>query len=98
DRVSVGPRVALDADGADRRQDAERLPQVAVETCTAHLLLEDRIGLAQNLEPVRSHLADDADREAGPGERLPPHHPLGHAELLTHPPHLVLEEEPERLD
>ena len=34
----------------------------------------------------------------GPGERLPPHHPLGHAELLADAAHLVLEEEPERLD
>jgi len=31
-------------------------------------------------------------------ERLPPHHPLGHAELLADASHLVLEEEPQRLD
>src|SRR5206468_12310058 len=35
---------------------------------------------------------------AGPGERLPPHHPLGHPELLTDAPHLVLEEQAQGLD
>ena len=34
----------------------------------------------------------------GPGERLAPDHPLGHPELLADPPHLVLEQEPQRLD
>ena len=34
----------------------------------------------------------------GPGERLPPHHPLRHAELLADAAHLVLEEQPQRLD
>ena len=34
----------------------------------------------------------------GPGKRLAPDHPLGHPELLADPPHLVLEEQPQRLD
>ena len=34
----------------------------------------------------------------GPGERLPPDHPLRHAELLADAPHLVLEEQAQRLD
>ena len=34
----------------------------------------------------------------GPRERLAPHHPLGHAELLADAPHLVLEEQAQRLD
>ena len=34
----------------------------------------------------------------GPGERLAPDHPLGHAELLADAAHLVLEEQAQRLD
>ena len=34
----------------------------------------------------------------GPGERLPPDHPLRHAELLADAAHLVLEQQPQRLD
>ena len=34
----------------------------------------------------------------GPRERLAPDHPLRHAELLADAPHLVLEEQPQRLD
>ncbi len=43
-------------------------------------------------------VADDADREARAGERMPPDHALGQAELLADAPHLVLEEQAERLD
>ena len=34
----------------------------------------------------------------GPRERLPPDHPLGQAELLADAPHLVLEQQAQRLD
>ena len=64
DRVAVRALVALHADRADRRQHGERLPELAVETGAAHLLLEDRVGLAQDLEPLRRDVADDPDREA----------------------------------
>src|SRR5262249_7136921 len=97
-RVAVRPRVSLHADRPDRRQHAERLPELTVEAGTAHLLLQDRVGLAERLEPLGRDLADDADREAGARERLPPHHALRHAELFTDSPDLVLEEEAKRLD
>src|SRR5204862_5540228 len=90
--------VALHAHRADRRQDRERLPQLAVEPGAPDLLLEDRVGLAQDLEPLTRDLADDPDRQARPRERLAPDHPLGKAELLADAPYLVLEQQPERLD
>src|SRR5437016_3012121 len=90
--------ISLHADGANRRQDAERLPQLAVEPGTADLVLQDRVGLAQGLEPLHRDVADDPDREARPRERLAPDHALRHPELLADAPHLVLEEQPQRLD
>src|SRR6266516_953880 len=98
DWVAVRALVALDADRADRRQHRERLPQLAVEPRAADLLLEDRVGLAQDLEPLARHLADDPDRQPWPRERLPPDHPFREAELLADAPHLVLEEQSQRLD
>ena len=52
DRVAVRARVALHADRADRGQHRERLPELAVEAGPADLLLQDRVGLAQRLEPL----------------------------------------------
>src|SRR5262245_19046052 len=76
DRVRVGPLVALDAHRADRRQHGERLPQLAVEPGTSHLLLQDRVGLAQDLEPLVCDLADDPVREPWAREGLAPDHSL----------------------
>src|SRR6266511_84408 len=98
DRVRVRPLVALHADRADRGQDCEALPQLAVQARAPDLLLEDRVRLAEDLEPLVRDLPDDPDREPGPRERLAPDHPLGQAELGAYAPHLVLEQKPERLD
>src|SRR5205823_2260107 len=98
DRIAVRALVALHSDRADRRQHGERLPEIAVETGTTYLLLQHRIGVAQDLEPLARDVADDANRETGPWKRLPPHHALRHAELLADTPHLVLEQEAQRLD
>src|SRR5829696_1704908 len=35
DGVRVGPRIAHNADGVDRRQHGEALPQLAIESCSA---------------------------------------------------------------
>ena len=43
-------------------------------------------------------LADDADRQAGARERLPPNDLLGQTELAAHRADLVLEQQPQRLD
>ena len=58
----------------------------------------DRVGLAQDVEPLAGDLADDPDAEAGAGERVPPHDLGRQAELLADQPDLVLEEGAQRLD
>src|SRR4029079_7205687 len=74
-------------------------PEVAVEAGGANLLLEDGVGLAEDLEALLVDLAaDDADREAGPREGLAPDHPVGEAELGGDGADLVLEQHPQRLD
>src|SRR2546430_9674212 len=57
------------------------------------LLEQDRVRLAQQVEPLGRDVADDPDREPGAGERVPPDHALGQAELLADAPHLVLEQD-----
>src|SRR5206468_5334480 len=63
-----------------------------------NLLLHDGVGLAEQIEPVRRHLTEDADRQPGARERLPPddlgRKPEEPAELAD----LVLEELAQRLD
>src|SRR4029077_7637210 len=48
DRVAVGALVALDADGADRRQNRKALPELAVEAGLAHLFEQDRVRVAED--------------------------------------------------
>ena len=50
------------------------------------------------VQPLAGHLADDADAEPGPGERLAPDDLRRQAELLADPAHLVLEQRAQRLD
>src|SRR4051794_2643391 len=97
--MCVGALVALDPDRPDDRQHAEGLPELAVEAGGADLLLEDRVGLADDLEALAGDLpADDADREARPRERLAPDETVRQAELRRDSPDLVLEEHPQWLD
>ena len=99
DDVAVRALVALHADRADVRQHAEGLPQLAVEAGVADLVLEDVVGVAQEVEARLARLAaDDADRQAGAGERLAPDEALGHPELGAHRADLVLEQRAQRLD
>ena len=79
-------------------QHGEALPELAVEPGAADLLEQDRVGLAEDVEPLAGDLADDPDPEARARERVAPDHRLGQAELLPHAPHLVLEERAQRLD
>src|SRR5436853_588156 len=87
------PRPPPHTHGTDGRQHCEGLPQVAIETGAADLVLQDGIGGAQDREPFGGDGADDANRESGAREGLSPHHPLRHAELLADTPHLVLEQQ-----
>ena len=99
DDRAVGALVALHADRADVGQDAERLPQLAVQAGLADLVLQDVVGVAQEVQALLGRLAaDDADRQAGAGERLAPDEALGQAELGADGADLVLEERAQRLD
>src|SRR5829696_8450420 len=99
DRIGVGAAVTLNAHRAHHRQHAEGLPELAIEAGGADLLLEDRVGGAEDVEALPVHLAaDDADRQAGAREGLAPDEALGQAELGADRADLVLEEQPQRLD
>lgn len=98
DRVGVGALVPLDADAADARQDAERLPQLTVEPGAADLLLEDEVGFPQDLQALLGDFTDDADGEPRSRERLAPDHVVRQAQLRGHVADLVLEDVPQRLD
>ena len=52
DRVRVRALVPLHADGADRREHREALPQLAIEVGAADLLEQDRVRRAQDREPL----------------------------------------------
>ena len=98
DRVGVGALVALHADRADHRQDGEALPELAVEAGVLDLFLQDGVGALQDVDALGGDLADDADAEAGPRERLAPDDALGQTELLADGAHLVFEQQAQRLD
>src|SRR5665811_1416024 len=67
--VTVRAAVALDADGTYVAEQHHReLPDVAVEAGLRQLLPRDRVGLAEDVEPLPSDLADDADAQTGAGE------------------------------
>ena len=74
------------------------LPDVAVEAGAGELLAGDRVGLAQDVEPLAGDLADDPDAQAGAGERLAPDDLGRQAELLADQADLVLEQRAQRLD
>ena len=61
-------------------------------------LAGDRVGLAQDVEPLAGDLADDPDAEAGAGERVPADDLRRQAELLADLADLVLEQRAQRLD
>src|SRR2546423_9784581 len=75
----------------------DRRPGLAVDPGPPPLLLQDRVRLTEDLEPFARDLADDPDRQPRPRERLPPDHPLRETELLADAPHLVLEQQAQRL-
>src|SRR6185503_6060284 len=92
------PAIAHDPDRSDRRQDREALPQAAIEVRGLDLVDDDPVRLAKRVQSLRGDLADDADREAGPRERLAEHHRLRQSELQANLTNLVLEQVAQRLD
>src|SRR6185295_14806911 len=96
--VRVRSTIPHDAHAPDRREDGERLPDVAIQAGRLDLVDDDPVGLAQRLQPLGGDLADDPDRETGPGERLAMDHRLGQPELDPDGADLVLEQVAQRLD
>ena len=79
-------------------QHDRELPDVPVQPGGRDLLAGDGVGLAQDVEPLGVDRTDDADGQAGAGERMPPHHRRRQPQLLADVPDLVLEQGAERLD
>ena len=97
--MPVGAAIALHAHRAHvGEQHDGALPDLGVEAGGGQLGAHDRVRLAQQLEPVAGDLADDADAEARPRERLAPHDDLGQSQLAADRPHLVFEQGAQRLD
>ncbi|MPM18370.1 hypothetical protein SDC9_64779 [bioreactor metagenome] len=99
DRVSVRTPVTLHADRAHiGQQDDRELPDVTVQPGGLDLLAGDRVGSAQQCQPLLVDRTDDPDRQARTGERVAPDHLLGQPQLGADRPDLVLEQGTERLD
>ena len=94
----VRPAIAHDADASHVRERGEVLAKGLIDAGLGDLFAIDSIGLLHNLDLFRRDLADDADAEAGAGERLTIDEMLGDAKLAAGLSHLVLEQEAQRLD
>ncbi len=75
------------------------MPEFAVEVGGADLLLEDCVGVAEDVEAFLGDLlADDPDAQAGAGERLAPDEAFGESEFEADGAYLSLKSFAERLD
>lgn len=98
DGMVVRPAVAHDADASHIRERGEVLAEGLVDAGLGNLFAIDGVGLLHNLDLLCRDLANDADAEAGAGERLTIDEMLGDAKLATSLSHLILEQEAQRLD
>ncbi len=96
--LPVGAEVAHHADGADRQEDGEELPDRAAEPRRLDLVAHDRVGAAEGRQVWGGDVTEEAHREAGTGERLALDDLGGEAEFAPDRAHLVFEEEAQRLD
>ena len=69
-RVIVGTAVAHDADGAHIRERREILAHGVLQSALRYLVAENVVRFSENVQLLFRDLADDADAEAGAGERL----------------------------
>ena len=98
DHVAERARAVLHAHALHVRVDREELLGLLVEAGLLHLVAEDEVRLAQDVELLLRELADAAHREARARERLAHDHLVGDAERLAHLAHFVLVEVLDRLD
>ena len=76
----------------------DRKVLIGTHAATSYFLANDRIGFAQDIELLLSHLAYDTYRKSGTREGLTPHELFGQSEKYTEAAYLILEQETERLD
>ena len=97
--MAVGAAVALHPHRTNvgQQHDGE-LPDVAVQAGAGQLLAGDEVRGAEDLEPFVRDLADDADAQPRPGERVAPDDLGRQPELLADEADLVLEQRAQRLD
>ena len=89
----------MDSDRADRRKDAEGLPQFPVQLASPNLLLQYGVGSAKYVESLAVDFpADDPNSEPRSRKRLAPDHRVGQAEFSADGANLILEEHPQWLD
>ena len=89
----------MHSNGPHIGQNAERLPKLAVEPGAPDLILEYRVGITQQVEPLFCRLAaDDSNRQPRPWEWLAPDKPLRHPQLGPDRANLILEESTQRFN
>jgi hypothetical protein len=66
----VGARIAHHANGADGQQHGKGLPDFVIEAGLADFVEIDRIGLAQDFDPIARNSTGNADRQPRAGERV----------------------------
>ena len=97
--MAVSTAVTLNAHGTNAsQQNHGALPDVLILTCCGQLFTHDSVSGTQGLQVLAINLADNADAQAGAGERLTCHDLLGNAELTTDSANLVLEQGAQRLN
>jgi hypothetical protein len=98
DGVVVGAFVAHDADAADGEEDGEALPDFVVPAAAFHFFADDAVGGAEDREAFGGDFTQNADGEAGAGERLAEDDFFGEAEFEAELADFVFEEAFEGLD
>ena len=98
DGVVVGASVAHDADGAHVGEGGEVLAKIFGDACLINLFPIDGVGFLDEFYLFLRDLADDADAQPRPGERLALDKSFGYAELTADFADFVLKKKPERLD
>ena len=90
--------IAHYADALHGQQNRSRLPYLVVKSPLAQGIDIDFVHILQNFHLLRGNIAQNTDRKARTGERMPPQQLRIDTEGLTHAAHLVLKEQAQRLD
>src|SRR6185437_13781094 len=95
---AVGAEVTHDPDAADPQQNGEGLPEAVVPAGALDLLDRDGVGLLQQVDFLRGHLAQYAHRQAGAGKGLTTQQLSINAQVGADAADFVLEELAQGLD